>query len=316
MPYYQGTNYGQPQQYRPMDVPNIPGSSAVSGASGGASAYNSAPTNMNQGAMSSLPDEVINNINAYNPYSVTTAAGDTNRNFGISNYNNLNSQYGNGKQGWIPWDFQAESAGGYGQSGAKAPNLFLPGASRSTQAGSRFSFGANDPTSIMEEQIQRDPMTGEIISYGQAKGVQNNFAQSYLNNLDASKALQQTKGSDQWSPYEQQVWANTHKGQATGVEGLRNTDNEYYGNIDKTFGTGRFDQQNFSHPGNPGGYANYLAKIVNPYQYAAAPAPAQRAPDQLQMLAPPVNGGFQARPDIRNQMGYDPKYTPRSPFTG
>jgi hypothetical protein len=107
---------------------------------------------------SSAPSPVIQNIGAYNTMLGGSASGDVINRLGMQNYNKFESQYG---QGSLPWYLRNQSSGGYGGD-AYSQNLFL-GNPGQVQAG--YTYGQD----FMARQNMRDPLTGEIIGYGEEK---------------------------------------------------------------------------------------------------------------------------------------------------
>jgi hypothetical protein len=148
---------------------------------------------------SNAPSPVIQNIGAYNTMLGGSASGDVINRLGMQNYNKFESQYG---QGSLPWYLRNQSSGGYGGD-AYSQNLFL-GNPGQVQAGYTYGQGA----SMMENM--RDPLTGEIIGYGQSKS---------------------------FAPINQDFWSSPNKtmGGQGGPVPLGRIMDKSYGGIDKAF---------------------------------------------------------------------------------
>lgn len=107
-------------------------------------------------SLQAAPSEVLQNIGSFNTMLGGSSSGDVMNQMGLKNYNQFESQYG---QGSLPWYLRQASAGGYA-GGVGDLNLFLGKDPGTVQAGYTYGSGLN------KMQNLRDPMTGEIVGYG------------------------------------------------------------------------------------------------------------------------------------------------------
>jgi hypothetical protein len=166
MAFIQGTNYGRigsrNLQAQTPTVPNTPAQLVSGDASQQTQPSGYMPTQQ-VGSLSSLPDWAQENINAYNPWSLSTLGGWQGQDKGLKNYNASSAMYGNNDPGYVPFAFNALSAGGAGYDPSNYNLLMRDNPMEAMQAGKDVRASG---TSYTTRDINRNPYTGEITGYG------------------------------------------------------------------------------------------------------------------------------------------------------